>query len=387
MAFEFLANKLETARQADQFRQIIPTVGGNQCQLIVGDKTLINFSANDYLGLASDPQVIAAANEACAKYGVGSGGSPLVTGHSSLHQDLQAKLCEVTGLENAMLFSSGFAANSGVLATMLGKNDLLLQDKLNHASLMEAGINSPATMKRFKHNDIPHLAHHLYDGKDYHNRLLVSEGVFSMDGDCGDLTSLRQIADKNDAWLMVDDAHGFGVNGQGQGSCAALGVKPDILMATFGKAVGTSGAFVAGNKEVIEYLTNYCRHYIYSTALPISVVGATIKSIELSGEAWRSEKLNERIAYFKQQAAKLGLNLMPSNSAIQPLIIGQSDKALAVSDQLKSLGFWVGAIRPPTVAKGSARLRITLSANHDLSDIDNLLIALARAIEQGGVTT
>jgi len=377
MSFESLSASLSATRDAKQYRRVISTIGGNQTHLVVAGNKFVNFSANDYLGLASDPQVIAAANDACAKYGVGSGGSPLVTGHSSLHDYLQAQLCDLTGQQSAMLFSSGFAANSGVLATMLGKDDLLLQDKLNHASLMEAGLVSPATMKRFKHNDMAHLAQHFDNASRYTNRLLVSEGIFSMDGDTPDLGELRRLADVNDAWLMVDDAHGFGVNAQGQGSCAMAGISPSILMATFGKAIGTSGAFVAASSDTIEYLTNFCRHYIYSTALPISIVAATIKSIELSQQAWRTQQLNERIAYFKEQAAKFGLDLMPSDSAIQPLIIGASDQVMALSQALKDKGFWVGAIRPPTVPKGSARLRITLSANHRLSDIDNLLSALA----------
>lgn len=386
MAFDFIARQLDTTRQAKQYRQLIPNVGGNQCQTQLNKQSFVNFSHNDYLGLASDKEVILAANHANVAYGVGSGGSPLVCGHSWLHQYLQDQICDVTGLDSAMLFSSGFAANSGVIATLLNKNDLLLQDKLNHASLMDAGIHSPATMKRFKHNDMAHLTKHLTKASDYDNRLLVTEGVFSMDGDCGSLAHLAQLSHDHDAWLMVDDAHGFGVNGQGRGSCAMADVKPDVLMATFGKAIGTSGAFVAATHETIEFLTNYCRHYIYSTALPISVVAATIKSIELAQQPWRLEKLNHRIAYFKQQAEKLGLKFMPSHSAIQPMVIGGSEETLMVSQYLKSQGLLVGAIRPPTVAKDSARLRITLSASHELSDIDNLLNALDSSRDRLGAT-
>jgi len=385
MSFKFLATKLNDVRDAGQYRQVIANVGGNQCHMALGAAPLINFSANDYLGLATDPLVIEAANNASAKYGVGSGGSPLVTGQSSLHQYLQDMLCDITGLEHAMLFSSGFAANSGVISTLLGKGDLLLQDKLNHASLMDAGISSPATMKRFRHNDMGHAAKQLAMASDYDNRLLVTEGIFSMDGDGGNLSSLRQQVDAHNAWLMVDDAHGFGVNGGGQGSCAMAGITPNILMATFGKAIGTSGAFVAGDHATIEYLTNFCRHYIYSTALPIAIVAATIKSVELSQQSWRHDKLNQRISYFKQQASKLGLALLPSNSAIQPLIIGDSSQTTALSNALKQQGFCVGAIRPPTVAQGSARLRITLSANHKLSDIDGLLSTLVQTQESVGI--
>jgi len=379
MNFDFLGATLDAARQTQQYRQITENIGGNNTQMSVDGNALINFSANDYLGLACDPLVIKAAAEASATYGVGSAGSPLVTGHSSLHKYLQHQLCDITGCEASMLFSSGFAANSGVISTLLAEDDLLLQDKLNHASLIDAGLQSAAMMKRFKHNDINHLSQHLNHRSDYNNSLLVSEGVFSMDGDSGALAQLRQQADDNDTWLMVDDAHGFGVNGAGRGSCAMAQTMPDILMATFGKAIGTSGAFVAASEETIDYLTNFCRHYIYSTALPISIIAATIKSVELAQQSWRHERLNERIDHFKQQAAKLDLVLMSSDSAIQPLIIGSSEDTLAISHILKQQGFYVGAMRPPTVAKGSARLRITLSANHTLVEIDNLLLALAKA--------
>jgi len=384
MSFSHLAQRLALARKQQQFRKTTTSCGGNQCQLEVAGQSLVNFSANDYLGLATDPQVIAAGMQATATYGVGSGGSPLVTGHSSLHHDLQRQICDVTGQEQAMLFSSGFAANSGLIATLLNKGDLLLQDKLNHASLMEAGILSSATMKRFKHNDLSQLSNQLKQAPSFDNTLVVSEGVFSMDGDCGELHALSTQARAHNAWLMVDDAHGFGVNGAGRGTCAQTHITPDVLMATFGKAIGTSGAFVAANACTIDYLTNFCRHYIYSTALPLSIVGATIKSIELAQQAWRHDKLNERIDYFKQLAAQLGLNLMPSNSAIQPLVVGSSDMALLISEQLKQQGLWVSAIRPPTVPKGSARLRITLSANHQLADIKRLLLALVDCKERLG---
>ena len=370
---------------SSSIRRVSALEGGNQCTLQVNQQSMVNFSANDYLGLATDPQVLEAASNATGRYGVGSGGSPLVTGHSSLHNDLQAMICDITGLESAMLFSSGFAANSGVISTLLNQQDLLVQDKLNHASLMDAGISSSATMKRFKHNDMSHLAKQLDGAQGYDNTLVVSEGVFSMDGDCGELATLCQQADKHNAWLMVDDAHGFGINGNGRGTCAQQDVTPNILMATFGKAIGTSGAFVAASAETIDYLTNFCRHYIYSTALPLPIVAATIKSIELSTQLSRTEKLHQRIAYFKQQAQRYGLSLMPSDSAIQPLVVGSSDAALAMSSYLKQQGFWVSAIRPPTVPQGSARLRITLSANHTLHDIERLIVALAQynEIEHG----
>jgi 8-amino-7-oxononanoate synthase len=248
---------------------------------------------------------------------------------------------------------------------------------------MEAGMQSAATMKRFHHNDMARLSQLLAMPTKQPNgsKLIVTEGVFSMDGDEGELSSIDHLARQSDSWLMVDDAHGFGINGNGRGSCAEANVLPNLLMATFGKAIGTSGAFVAANSEVIDFLINTCRHFIYSTALPIPVVAATIKSIELSQQTWRHDKLNERIDHFKARAQQAGLQLMPSSSAIQPIIVGASDKAIAMSDYLKSNGLWVSAIRPPTVPLNTARLRVTLSNNHQLSHIDTLVDNLAIAQE------
>lgn len=380
MSFKGLASSLAALQSQHLHRQVVSVEGGNGILLRRQGRDYVNFSSNDYLGLASDPLVKTAAINAVNDYGIGSGGSSLVTGYSVLHQRLEAQICEITGNERAMLFSSGFAANSGVISALLSRDDLLLQDKLNHASLMEAGMQSPATMQRFVHNDMTRL-NTLLDKSNHDNKLVVSEGVFSMDGDQGDLAKLSSLAKEHDSWLMVDDAHGFGINGDGRGTCAEAKITPDILMATFGKAIGTSGAFVAASSDVIDYLTNTCRHYIYSTALPIPVVAATIKSIELAQHTDKREKLAARIDYFRQQCQHNGLALMPSDSAIQPIIIGQSDKAIAMSDHLKSQGIWVSAIRPPTVPPNTARLRVTLSANHELSHIDALVKALIEARE------
>lgn len=381
MSFKHLSSSLEQLRVNHHCRETRSVIGGNQTMMAFNNAHFVNFSSNDYLGLASDPEVIQASNEAATQFGVGSGGSSLVTGHSSLHEYLQSLVCDVTGMKRCMLFSSGFSANSGVISTLLNTNDLLLQDKLNHASLMDAGMQSSAVMKRFLHNDMARLERLLVDSSGVENRLIVTEGVFSMDGDSGDLTAISQLQQQHESWLMVDDAHGFGVNGQGHGSCVAAGITPNILMATFGKAIGSSGAFVAGNDDCIDYLINSCRHYIYSTALPIPVIGATIKSINLSLQTWRHDKLNERIAYFREHALHAGLALMPSSSAIQPIIIGCSEDALKVSAYLKEQGLWVSAIRPPTVPKNTARLRVTLSSNHQLCDIKKLICHLIRAIE------
>lgn len=381
MSFNHISSSLTELRERHHFRQTRFVEGGNNIFLTFDHKKYINFSSNDYLGLANAPEVIKANNDTAQSYGVGSGGSSLVTGHSARHDYLESLICELTNMESCLLFTSGFSANSGVISTLLNKDDLLIQDKLNHASLIDAGIHSNANMKRFIHNDMARLSALLDKSADVNNRLIVTEGVFSMDGDTGNLRGITELQQQHNSWLMVDDAHGFGINGNGCGSCYEANVTPNLLMATFGKAIGTSGAFVAANTEVVNYLTNFCKHYIYSTALPIPIVAATIKSIELSQQLWRREKLHERIAYFREKAAEKSLTLMPSYSAIQPVIIGDSADALKVSQYLKNQGFWVSAIRPPTVPKNTARLRITLSANHELSHIDDVIIHLVRGLE------
>ncbi|NRA55158.1 MAG: 8-amino-7-oxononanoate synthase [Gammaproteobacteria bacterium] len=383
MAFQRLATRLAQQQDNHGYRQRRAVAGGNQRLLSHQQQSYLNFSSNDYLGLACAGEVKLAAVKAVNQYGAGCGGSPLVTGHSTLHQYLEDLLKDLTGQAAVMLYTSGFAANSGVIETLLSKDDYLVQDKLNHASLMDAGVRSAAKMNRFVHNDLSSLnqqlsSRHALAATD---RLVVTEGIFSMDGDSAPLAEISEQCQRHQSWLMVDDAHGFGIYGDGAGSCAEAGVSPDILMATFGKAIGTSGAFVAADSDVIDYLVNFCRHYIYSTSLSPMVVGATIASIKLSQQPWRRLKLEENIDYFRQQASLLGLALMPTTSAIQPIIIGDSARAMAIAMRLREQGIWLTAIRPPTVAMGSARLRITLSTEHQRSDIDILLQTLAQALE------
>lgn len=382
MSFQRLSRRLDQQRLNNGYRVRRAVAGGNARELSHDNQPYLNFSSNDYLGLACDPQVKLAAIEAVNQYGAGCGGSPLVTGHGTIHQYLEDLLKDLTGQSGVMLYTSGFAANSGVIDTLLSQDDFLLQDKLNHASLMSAGRASAAKMNRFVHNDLASLELQLGTkaATNAADTLVVTEGIFSMDGDGAPLADISRLCRRHQAWLMVDDAHGFGLYGHGGGSCVEAGITPDILMATFGKAIGTSGAFVAADKAVIDYLVNFCRHYIYSTSLSPMVVGATIASLKLAQQPWRREKLAQLIGHFRTKAAQLGLAIMPSDSAIQPLIIGDSDRAMAIAGQLRAQGIWLTAIRPPTVAKGSARLRITLSTSHQLADIDTLLQALAQAV-------
>jgi 8-amino-7-oxononanoate synthase len=373
MAFEFITQALAQQSKASLLRSRSINCRG------------INFSANDYLGLSTHPELIAAWQRGASRYGVGSGGSFLVTGYTHAHAQLEEKLASITGYESCLLFNSGYSANQALVKSLLTKNDLLLQDKLNHASLIEAGIFSPAVMKRFKHNDAEHLDDLLKKYRaEYANALVVTEGIFSMDGDQADLATIARLAKANDAWLLVDDAHGFGVLSNGAGSLKyqqQTTADVALYIATFGKALGVSGAFVAGSKAVVEYLVNFSKPYIYSTAMPAAMAVCIDKALDvIASETWRFEKLNSNIAYFRNQCQHRNIILLPSYSPIQPLIIGDPSKAIKVSEVLAIKGFLVKAIRPPTVPQGTARLRITLSASHSFQDIDLLLAALQEAL-------
>ena len=342
----------------------------------------LTFCSNDYLGLANHPALVSAFQAAANEFGVGSGAAHLVNGHSVYHQKLEEKLAEFTGRESAILFSTGYMANLGVITALLNKQDAVFEDKWNHASLLDAGLLSGARFQRYLHNDIENLNTRL-QRTDARRKLIVTDGVFSMDGDAADLSALSNTAKQNDAWLMVDDAHGLGVLGKhGAGICEAQNQSQQdvqILMGTLGKGMGTAGAFVAGSKEVIEYLTNFARPYIYTTAMPAAIAAATLASIDIvKNEPQRREYLQTLIKQFKTGANQLGLNLMASDTAIQPILIGDAQQALNMSDKLKQQGIMVTAIRSPTVPVGSARLRVTLSAAHTSQQVDQLLGALAK---------
>ncbi|MDW6017395.1 8-amino-7-oxononanoate synthase [Vibrio plantisponsor] len=352
--------------------------GGNQVSTQCGETEFINFSSNDYLGLASDKALTSAWQAGLDVYGAGSGASPLVTGFSAAHASLESSLCEWLGFDRAVLFGSGFSANQALLFTLMHKDDLLLQDKLNHASLMEAGVLCQATMKRFKHNDVLHLSQLLSGDQ---NALVVTEGVFSMDGDISPLKEIHQLT-RNNAWLMVDDAHGVGVLGEdGAGSCNAAGIQPEILVVTFGKAFGLSGAAILCSEEVGNYLTQFARHHVYSTAIPPAQAYAITHAIGMiQTQQWRREKLHELSQVYDELLQSVD-GYVATCTPIKPFILGKSQHALNVARQLKDKGFWMTAIRPPTVPEGSARLRITLTANHSIKDISALASALVQCME------
>jgi 8-amino-7-oxononanoate synthase len=343
-------------------------------------KRYLNFSSNDYLGLANHPGVVAAFQTAAKQYGTGSGSAHLVCGHSAAHHALEEELADWVGRKRALLFSTGYMANLGVISALLRKTDAVFEDRLNHASLLDGGLLSGARFQRFHHADRNDLQRRL-DQSTAHRKLIVTDGVFSMDGDLAPLNALSTCAQQSNAWLMVDDAHGIGVLGaKGQGSLHVAGLNQSqvpILMGTLGKALGTFGAFVAGSEELIELLIQRARTYIYTTAMPAAVAEATRVSVRLAQtDDWRRQKLVDLVIRFQQGLTQLGIKPVDSTTPIQPIVLGDSQRAIQISDGLKQLGFWVTAIRPPTVAKGTARLRVTLSSDHQDVHIDRLLDAL-----------
>lgn len=343
-------------------------------------RAVLNCCSNDYLGLANHPAVIAAFQRGADRWGVGSGAAHLVSGHSTAHQELEEILAAFTGQPRAVLFSTGYMANLGILTALTGRGDRIAADRLNHASLLDGAQLSRATLRRYPHADVAALRLQLQSEPP--PQLIVTDGVFSMDGDIAPVVELTQLAQEVGAWLVIDDAHGFGVLGHGgRGSLAQCGlsaVPTTLVMGTFGKAFGTFGAFVAGAEEVIETLIQSARSYIFTTATPPALAAATCVSVRLAErEEWRREQLRALIAQFRHGAAQLGLPLAESQTPIQPLLLGSSEAALRWSMALETAGILVGAIRPPTVPVGTARLRITLSAAHTAADVERLLTALS----------
>ncbi len=372
---------LLTQRQADSLYRTRPLALSPQTvEMQINGLPMLNFCSNDYLGLASDPRIKAAV---CAddSAGWGSGAAHLVTGHHLHHHLLEDELADWLGVERVLLFSTGYMANLAVQQTLMQKGDLIIGDKLNHASLIDGALASEADFKRYPHLDYAALEKRLQQLNS--PTLVVSDSVFSMDGDLAELTKLQQLAYEHQAWLFIDDAHGLGVFGrEGRGAFDHFNLKIDadnILVGTFGKSFGTSGAFVAGSTVLIESLIQFARPFIYTTAMSPMNALATRTALKLlrEGEDLR-EKLHANIKQFREGALALGLDLMPSPSAIQPILLGDSARAVAWSDALKNQGFWVAAIRPPTVPQNQARLRITLSAAHRCEQIEALLNALQK---------
>jgi 8-amino-7-oxononanoate synthase len=346
---------------------------------------LINFCSNDYLGLSTHPEVVRAFQDAAAKYGVGSGASHLVTGHGPEHEALEQALAAFTGREKALVYSTGYMANLGVIGALADQTATVVADKLNHASLIDGARLTRAHSLRYAHGDSGH-ARELLAALDesIDTRLVITDGVFSMDGDLAPLPELARAARDFGAWLVVDDAHGLGVVGaRGRGVCEHFGLSADdvpVLVGTFGKAFGTFGAFVAGDADLIDFLIQKSRTYIYTTALPPAVAAATRAALEVSQrESWRREKVLALAERFRRGLPEVFPDSRPG-TAIQPVILGEPERAVAISKTLEAQGFLVSAIRPPTVPAGTARLRVTLSAAHEEAQVDALIAALAPAL-------
>jgi 8-amino-7-oxononanoate synthase len=415
-----LVPTLAGVRDAERYRirRTVESRTPGTAHVRVDGREVVAFCSNDYLGLADHPRVTEALVEGARRWGVGSGAAHLVSGHCREHRLLEDALAEFTTRPRALLFSTGYMANLGVIRSLVGRGDRVFEDRLNHASLLDAGLASGARFARYPHGDVAVLEKWLganFPGTDgpgsdaprlgppdsggaAHDRkkwlranfrtVVATDGVFSMDGDIAPLAGLAAACRAHDAWLMIDDAHGFGVLGpQGRGSLEVAGLGESdapILMCTLGKALGVFGAFVAGSEPLIETLIQRGRTYIYTTALPPAVAAAARAALLVQAEeSWRRERVLAHATRFRVAASDLGLALLPSKTPIQPVLMGSEASALAASAALLDRGLWVPAIRPPTVPAGRSRLRVTFSAAHTEQDVDRLLAALAEVSAQG----
>jgi len=375
-----LAVALEARRADDLYRRRQVLDGPQGVEVCIEGRSYLSFCSNDYLGLANHPEVVAAFHRGLDEYGAGSGAAHLISGHSRAHHALEEELAAFVGRPRALLFSTGYMANLGVIPALVGHGDRVFEDQANHASLLDGARLSGARLMRYRHGDCAALEQRLVDAPtgEY---LVATDGVFSMDGDLAPLPGLAELAAAHGAWLLVDDAHGLGVIGPGgRGTAAHYGLAPaqvPILMGTLGKAFGTFGAFVAGSETLVETLIQEARTYIYTTAPPPAAAAATRAALRLVREQdWRREQLQALVRRFREGAAQLGLELADSPTPIQPLIVGEATAALHLGETLRARGILIGAIRPPTVPPGSARLRITFSAAHSAAQVDLLLDAL-----------
>jgi 8-amino-7-oxononanoate synthase len=383
MPFAALATELAEleGRGLRRSRRVLESPQGARVR--VEGRDYIAFCSNDYLGLAAHPGLVEAAREGAARYGVGAGASHLISGHASPHHALEQALAAFVGLPRALLFSTGYMANIGAVTALVRRGDAVFADRLNHASLNDAAVLSRAEFKRYPHRDTAALERLLLATR-ARRKLIVTDAVFSMDGDIADVPALVELCERHGAWLLLDDAHGFGVLGkEGRGTLAHFGTHRGvesqrvIYMATLGKAAGVFGAFVAGGAALVETLIQRARAYIYTTAAPPLLAHALLASLDLiARDEWRRQRLKTLVATLRQRSRLRRWQLVPSDTAIQPLVVGANGAALAASEALAQRGFLVPAIRPPTVPQGTARLRISLSAAHEVADVERLADAL-----------
>ena len=375
-----LSTELQSRRDQGLYRQCRVVDGKQSVELTVDGEKMLAFCSNDYLGLAADPRLAEAATHAIKNAGVGAGAAHLISGHMRAHHDAELALADWLGYERVLLFSTGYMANLGVIASLLSSNDCVIQDKWNHASLIDAAKLSGAQLKRYQHADMASLERQLTTEAE--RKLIATDSVFSMDGDIAPLTQMVALSQQYAAPIMLDEAHGIGVLGeQGRGAAHAAGLNANdvpILMGTLGKAFGVAGAFVAASHDVIEMLIQSARSYIYTTAMPAAMASTVQASLEIvREEQWRRDHLQTLVQQFREGVQSLGLSLMSSTTPIQPVVLGDAHRALAWSQRLRELGLWVPAIRPPTVPLDTARLRFTFSAAHSTAHVERALESLA----------
>jgi 8-amino-7-oxononanoate synthase len=379
-SLDWLDAELAALERQNLRRWRIRRDGASSVRVVLDGLGLVNFGSNDYLALAADPRLAQAAIEATRRDGWGSAASPLITGHSATHQQLEQRLAEFEGTEAALLFSSGFAANSGTIAALVGPGDVVFADRKNHASLCDGCRLSRADVRIYAHGDWRHLESLLAGSQKHRRRLIVTDSLFSMDGDLAPLANLLDLADEFDAMLMVDEAHATGVFGRhGRGVAEQLGVdhRIPIRAGTLSKAIGSVGGFVAGSRTLIEWLTNRARPYVFSTATPAAVAAAALAGLDIvRDEPQRREHLLARATALRNTLCGLGWNVGNSVSQIIPLIVGEPARAVVISRELRTHGLFVPAIRPPTVPKGEACLRISLTSGHSEEMIATLVEAL-----------
>jgi 8-amino-7-oxononanoate synthase len=385
-----IKKNLKNLKIAGNYRIRRKKDSGNSHIFVYKNKNYLSFASNDYLSLSDDKRIINSAKKSLDKYGFGTSSSPLISGYTKSHFKLEEEISKFLGQEKTLLFSTGYQANMGVIKSLVNRKDNIFADQLNHASLIDGSILSRANFKRYKHSDIKNLENLISNSKSLANNLIISDSLFSMDGDLANLKKLKTLSKKSNSLLLIDEAHALGVFGKsGEGLISEHGLNNEdniFLTGTFGKSVGTYGAFFSGNSDYVEYVMQKARSYIYSTSIPVNAVEATRKSLKIiEKESWRREKLFSLIQYFKKNIKKINYECLDSDSQIQVIIIGKSIDAINVSEELLKKGIYLPAIRPPTVEEGKSRLRVSLTVNHEESDIDyliNILDTISRNLVQ-----
>jgi 8-amino-7-oxononanoate synthase len=385
-----IKKNLKNLKIAGNYRIRRKRDSGNSHIFVYKNKNYLSFASNDYLSLSDDKRIINSAKKSLDKYGFGTSSSPLISGYTKSHFKLEEEISKFLGQEKTLLFSTGYQANMGVIKSLVNRKDNIFADQLNHASLIDGSILSRANFKRYKHSDIKNLENLISNSKSLANNLIISDSLFSMDGDLANLKKLKTLSKKSNSLLLIDEAHALGVFGKsGEGLISEHGLNNEdniFLTGTFGKSVGTYGAFFSGNSDYVEYVMQKARSYIYSTSIPVNAVEATRKSLKIiEKESWRREKLFSLIQYFKKNIKKINYECLDSDSQIQVIIIGKSIDAINVSEELLKKGIYLPAIRPPTVEEGKSRLRVSLTVNHEESDIDyliNILDTISRNLVQ-----